>query len=136
MNTSMLSITLNGEPRTIRGGATLADLATEIGLDPAKVAVERNLEIVPRSTLAGALIAQDDAIEIVHFVGGGQQDDTWSVAGRTFTSRLIVGTGKYKDYAQNAAAVAASGDVEPDRPEIRSRGSATIAAMLLFVAQP
>jgi thiazole synthase len=35
--------------------------------------------------------------------------DTWTVAGRTFTSRLIVGTGKYKDYAQNAAAVAASG---------------------------
>jgi thiazole synthase len=35
--------------------------------------------------------------------------DTWSVAGRTFTSRLIVGTGKYKDFAQNAAAVEASG---------------------------
>jgi thiazole synthase len=35
--------------------------------------------------------------------------DTWSVAGRTFTSRLIVGTGKYKSYEQNAAAVAASG---------------------------
>ncbi len=35
--------------------------------------------------------------------------DTWTVAGRTFTSRLIVGTGKYKDFAQNAAAVEASG---------------------------
>ncbi len=51
---------------------------------------------------------------MVHFVGGGQAPlaapaDTWTVAGRTFTSRLIVGTGKYKDYAQNAAAVAASG---------------------------
>ncbi len=109
MNTFMLSITLNGEPRTIRGGATLADLATEIGLDPAKVAVERNLEIVPRSTLAQVAVAEGDRLEIVHFVGGGQQGDTWSVAGRTFTSRLIVGTGKYKDYAQNAAAVTASG---------------------------
>ena len=36
-------------------------------------------------------------------------NETWTVAGRTFTSRLIVGTGKYKDFAQNAAAVAASG---------------------------
>lgn len=39
----------------------------------------------------------------------GKADDTWTVAGRTFTSRLIVGTGKYKDFEQNAAALAASG---------------------------
>lgn len=41
--------------------------------------------------------------------GSIQQDDTWTVAGRTFTSRLIVGTGKYKDYAENAAAAEAAG---------------------------
>jgi thiazole synthase len=41
--------------------------------------------------------------------GAGQTEDTWSVAGRTFRSRLIVGTGKYKDYAQNAAAAEAAG---------------------------
>ncbi|WP_286133027.1 bifunctional sulfur carrier protein/thiazole synthase protein [Acidovorax delafieldii] len=48
----------------------------------------------------------------MHFVGGGDHapaDDSWTVAGHTFRSRLIVGTGKYKDFAQNAAAVAASG---------------------------
>jgi thiazole synthase len=45
----------------------------------------------------------------VHFVGGGDMSDTWTVAGRTFRSRLIVGTGKYKDFAQNAAALEASG---------------------------
>lgn len=104
----MLSIILNGEPRNIRSGSTIADLAAEIGLDPAKVAVERNLEIVPRSTLADVRICEGDAIEIVHFVGGGQAD-SWTVAGRTFNSRLIVGTGKYKDFAQNAAALEASG---------------------------
>lgn len=49
------------------------------------------------------------SLEIVHFVGGGDHDDTWSVAGRTFRSRLIVGTGKYRDFAQNAAALEASG---------------------------
>ena len=109
----MLSITLNGDLRTVRSGSSIADLAAEIGLDPKKVAVERNLEIVPRSTLADVLIGEGDQIEIVHFVGGGQDgagpSDTWSVAGRTFTSRLIVGTGKYKDFAENAAAVEASG---------------------------
>ena len=41
--------------------------------------------------------------------GSTHKEDTWSVAGRTFTSRLIVGTGKYKDYAENAAAAEAAG---------------------------
>ena len=103
-----ISITLNGEPRSIALGTTIAALAAELVLDPAKVAVERNLAIVPRSTLANVVIAEGDQIEIVHFVGGGQ-GDTWSVAGQTFTSRLIVGTGKYKDFAQNAAALEVSG---------------------------
>jgi thiazole synthase len=105
----MLSIILNGEPRSIALGTSLAALTAEIGLDPAKVAVERNREIVPRSTLAAVLLTEGDQIEIVHFVGGGQGNDTWTVAGRCFTSRLIVGTGKYKDFAQNAAALEASG---------------------------
>lgn len=104
----MLSIILNGEPRSIRPGSSIADLAAEIGLDPKKVAVERNLEIVPRSTLADVAVGEGDRIEIVHFVGGGQGDG-WAVAGRSFTSRLIVGTGKYRDFAQNAAALEASG---------------------------
>jgi thiazole synthase len=59
------------------------------------------------------VLADGDVLEIVHFVGGGDapatEDDTWTVAGRTFRSRLIVGTGKYKDFAQNAAALEASG---------------------------
>jgi thiazole synthase len=105
---TMLSIQLNGEPRTVRAGATIADLAAEIGLDPKKVAVERNRAIVPRSTLAEIALADGDELEIVHFVGGGQ-GDSWTVAGKTFSSRLIVGTGKYKDFAQNAAALDASG---------------------------
>lgn len=108
--TDHLSLTVNGEPRRAAPG-TVADLVRSLELDPAKVAVERNGEIVPRSTLAAVAVADGDAFEIVHFVGGGQDDDadTWTVAGRTFRSRLIVGTGKYKDFAQNAAAVEASG---------------------------
>jgi thiazole synthase len=104
------SITLNGAPHRTTA-ETIADLARELELAPEKVAVERNGEIVPRSTLAEALLADGDRLEIVHFVGGGDHaaEDSWTVAGRTFRSRLIVGTGKYKSFEQNAAAVVASG---------------------------
>jgi thiazole synthase len=104
-----ITIIVNGEHRRVAGGISLADLANELGLLPEKVAVERNLEVVPRSTLGQVVVEDGDEIEIVHFVGGGDHDDSWTVAGRTFNSRLIVGTGKYKDFAQNAAAVEASG---------------------------
>jgi thiazole synthase len=109
-----VSITVNGEHKRVAAGLSLADLANELGLVPEKVAVERNLEVVPRSTLKDVCVEDGDDIEIVHFVGGGDHpapivDDTWSVAGKTFRSRLIVGTGKYKDFAQNAAALEASG---------------------------
>ncbi|MEO0058208.1 MAG: hypothetical protein RIT17_1684, partial [Pseudomonadota bacterium] len=107
--TSPKTITLNGAPHR-SGAATIADLVRELDLAPEKVAVERNGAIVPRSTLAEAPLAEGDTLEIVHFVGGGDHAaDSWTVAGRTFTSRLIVGTGKYKSFEQNAAAVAASG---------------------------
>lgn len=66
-----LSITINGEPRRIAAGLSVAGLVSELGLNPKKVAVERNLEIVPRSTHAEVLLADGDQLEIVHFVGGG-----------------------------------------------------------------
>ncbi len=65
------TLTLNGEPRGFTDGMSVADLCRDIGLDPAKVAVERNLVIVPRSTFAGVMLTEGDALEIVHFVGGG-----------------------------------------------------------------
>ncbi len=112
LSTDSISLTLNGDLRRFRKSATVADLVRDIGLDPSKVAVERNLEIVSRSTLEDVVLADGDRLEIVHFVGGGQDSapkDSWTVAGRTFHSRLIVGTGKYKDFEQNAAALVASG---------------------------
>jgi len=66
-----LLLTVNGEPRRIAPGSSVADLVTQIGLDPRKVAVERNAEIAPRSTLAEVILADGDVLEIVHFVGGG-----------------------------------------------------------------
>jgi len=106
--TAPLTLTVNGETRRTAAG-TIAALVQELGLKPQKVAVERNGTIVPRSTLDTAPLADGDVLEIVHFVGGGSDEDRWTVAGRTFRSRLIVGTGKYRDFAQNAAALEASG---------------------------
>ena len=65
-----IRITLNGEPRNV-AAQSIAALVASIGLDPAKVAVERNRAIVPRSTLAKVMLADGDELEIVHFVGGG-----------------------------------------------------------------
>ncbi|GEB88581.1 thiamine biosynthesis protein ThiS [Zymomonas mobilis subsp. pomaceae] len=73
MSDSVINIKLNGEPHQVRAGTTIAGLAKEIGLNPAKVAVERNLEIVPRSELGNVTIEAGDQLEIVHFVGGGNK---------------------------------------------------------------
>jgi len=110
-----MDIVLNGESRTFPQALTVTALLQTLGLDERKVAVERNLEIVSKSTFATTLLGQGDRIEIVHFIGGGEEDrgmtgeDTFTVAGRTFKSRLIVGTGKYKDFPETARAIAASG---------------------------
>jgi thiazole synthase len=68
--TDSINITLNGEVRRVSANS-IAALVQDIGLDPAKVAVERNMEIVPRSTLANVMLMDGDVLEIVHFVGGG-----------------------------------------------------------------
>ena len=69
--TESLSVQVNGEARRVSAGASIADMLRELGLDPARIAVERNLEIVPRSTLDAVPVTDGDAFEIVHFVGGG-----------------------------------------------------------------
>ncbi len=66
-----LSIRVNGENRHLPGGITIAEMLDQLGLDPLRVAVERNLEIVPRSTLGEVCVEDGDDYEIVHFVGGG-----------------------------------------------------------------
>jgi thiamine biosynthesis protein ThiS len=66
-----IAITVNGETRQVAAGESLAALLRAIGLDTRKVAVERNEEIVPRSTYPEVTIAAGDRLEIVHFIGGG-----------------------------------------------------------------
>ena len=66
-----LSLRVNGEHRRVMGPMTIAELLREIGLDPHRVAVERNLAVVPRSLLAETAVEDGDDYEIVHIVGGG-----------------------------------------------------------------
>ena len=66
-----VSISVNGEHKRVTAGLTILKLAEEMGLVPEKIAVERNLEVVPRSTLGEVLVEDGDELEIVHFVGGG-----------------------------------------------------------------
>ncbi len=113
-----VQLSVNGENREFPNPLTVESLLGILALDPRKVAVERNLAIVPRSTYAEVALAEGDRLEIVHFIGGGNdatppvatiEDRPFILAGRRFHSRLIIGTGKYRSYAENAAALEASG---------------------------
>jgi thiazole synthase len=114
-----MRVVINGENREISASLSVAALLRDLGLDARKIALEHNLEIVPRSAYGETMVADGDRLEIVHFIGGGdgksgEQDgdsssDSWTVAGRTLKSRLIVGTGKYQSYDQNFRAVEAAG---------------------------
>tara|TARA_Y100001970_G_scaffold243807_2_gene309397 strand:+ start:2275 stop:3267 length:993 start_codon:yes stop_codon:yes gene_type:complete len=111
-----MKIRINGESREVEDSLNIITLLDNLGLDPKKIAVERNFEIVPRSAYANIIIKDGDQLEIVHFIGGGMDNiksinkcDSWELAGKTFKSRLIVGTGKYKDFEETALAIEASG---------------------------
>lgn len=66
-----MQLTVNGEMRSFQDVAHVAALVAALGLDARKVAVERNLEIVPKSAYAATALSDGDRIEIVHFIGGG-----------------------------------------------------------------
>ena len=113
-----MSVVINGENREITSPITVTILLRDLGLDARKIALEHNLEIVPRSAYDKTLVSDGDRLEIVHFIGGGDalsdqdgdsDDDSWTGAGRMMTSRLIIGTGKYESYDQNRRAAEAAG---------------------------
>jgi sulfur carrier protein len=66
-----MQLVVNGELREFAVVTSIESLVAALGLDRRKLAVERNLEIVPRSAFASTLLAEGDRIEIVAFVGGG-----------------------------------------------------------------
>jgi thiamine biosynthesis protein ThiS len=67
-----LLVQINGESREVRAQSTLDDLVAELSLQPARVAIELNKDVVRRSKWAETILAEGDRVEIVHFVGGGE----------------------------------------------------------------
>jgi thiazole synthase len=111
---SDLQIHVNGEIRTTPRGTTVATLLATMGVDPARVAVEKNHDVVPRRTWAEAPVADGDRIEIVAFIGGGSDGrpeaaDPLVIAGKTFHSRLLIGTGKFRSIEEGREAISRSG---------------------------
>ena len=97
----MIDITLNGEPNTLPKSFSIHELIEHMGLDPRKIAVEVNREVVPKARHGERRLQAGDAVEIVTLVGGGSPvpaDKPLKIGKFTFHSRLITGTGKYASY--------------------------------------
>lgn len=109
MNT--IQIIINGESMGVPQNSTISQLLNQLQCDPGRVAVEHNLHVAPRARFSEIVLTAGDRVEVVHFIGGGSEqiEDPLIIAGQSFTSRLLVGTGKYKDFTETAQAVAASG---------------------------
>src|SRR5215831_17702916 len=91
-----IEIRLNGETQELPASLNITELLEHFDLPKDRVAVERNRTIVPKVQWEAVAVGNGDELEVVHFVGGGSgNDDSFVIAGRTFKSRLIVGTGKY-----------------------------------------
>ncbi len=103
-----MMIYINGDGREVAENITVANVVTELGLSDKKIALELNEEILPFQNFASQILNANDKLEIVHAIGGGQ-DDSFLIAGKRYQSRLLVGTGKYKDLDETRLAIEASG---------------------------
>jgi thiazole synthase len=105
-----IEIRLNGEIQQVPASLNIVQLLEHFELPKDRVAVERNRAIVPKVQWETIAVNNGDELEVVHFVGGGDgNDDLFVIAGRTFKSRLIVGTGKYSSNQVMAEAHRRSG---------------------------
>lgn len=107
-----MQIEVNGQPTECSEQTTLAQLLSDLGYADQRIAVEHNGQIVPLVQHSRTALAGGDRLEVVHAIGGGQAtsvSDQLTIAGRTFNSRLLVGTGKYADLDETDAAITASG---------------------------
>jgi len=99
---------VNGETREYAEKTSVADVIADMGLTGKKIAIELNKEILPFQKYDTQILQAEDRLEIVHAIGGGQ-GDSFVLAGVTYHSRLLVGTGKYKDLEETRLAIEASG---------------------------
>jgi thiazole synthase len=101
-------VCVNGEEREFSEDSTIADVVAALSLTGKKIAVELNREILPFDQYGVHALNAGDRLEIVHAIGGGQ-GDSFVLAGVSYHSRLLVGTGKYKDMEETRLAIEASG---------------------------
>ena len=125
---SDLCVIVNGKPQNAPVGTTVAGLLGLLHIDPKRVAIERNADVVPRATWQETTLREGDKLEIVAFIGGGSgggsgsapaqgqaggasatEEDVLVIAGRRFRSRLLIGTGKYKSVEETRQALLLTG---------------------------
>ena len=106
----MAKIQLNGKKITLENKTSVLNLLVKYKIDYLKVAIELNGKILPKMKFKKRLLKNKDKLEVVQFIGGGQmKKDFFKVANIKINSRLIVGTGKYKNLRETAEAIKASG---------------------------
>jgi len=103
-----MMVYVNGDRVEIAENSVVTTVIADLGLTGKKIAVELNKEILPYGQHGSQVLQEGDRLEIVHAIGGGQ-DDGFVIAGTTYHSRLLVGTGKYKDMEETRLAIEASG---------------------------
>ena len=111
-----MTLTVNGKTMQCNDAVTVADLLAETGYKEVYVAVELNEEIVPRENFKTCILKENDVVEIVTFMGGGSQEykkeeDTFILGGHEFTSRFILGSGKYNSHLIRAAVEYADAEI-------------------------
>ncbi len=132
-----IEVLINGKKRQVPEQRTIDDLLGDLGLSLNQVAVELNREIIKRADWGSRVIRRGDEIEIVHFVGGGEESlmsDRLRIADREFSSRLFLGTGKYKTFEIMKQALEASGagvvTVAVRRVDLSDRGAESMFAYI------
>jgi thiazole synthase len=111
---AMMRLSVNGEPRSLAGPLSVAELLTQLGYNARRIAVEVNRQVIPLRDQAARTLGEGDAVEIVTLVGGGAPDGPapadkpLKIGKLQFDSRLITGTGKYASYELMARCLEAS----------------------------
>ncbi len=104
-----MKVILNGENKEILENSSIADLIEDLNLNNKRIAIEYNNSILQHDQFKKTIIKDNDKLEIVHAIGGGQDTDHFILAGTKYNARLLVGTGKYKDLQETKLAIENSG---------------------------
>ena len=113
MPNNKINIHINGEVRLIENSQSIESFLKILNLNKNNIAIEVNREIVNKSNYKTHIIMDNDRIEIVNFIGGGNNisnnKDFIEIAGKKYQSRLIIGSGKFKNFEENLKAIDSSG---------------------------